>query len=165
MAMSLSILRHRAAGDAFSVLQGAGRRLPIAAFGLILGGLGLAGFPLTAGFSTHWAIDRAVMNWAQPVSNVAQETGLIGMDLATDTPWIWILTLIALVASSAGIVIGLLRALSAMLGAGPRDDIKRPPILASLLVLALAALTILLGLYPQLLLKPVLTTVEALSLF
>jgi len=130
-----------------------------------LGGLGLAGFPLTAGFSTHWAIDRAVMNWAQPISAIAQETGTAAMESAPDTPWIWILTLIALVVSSAGIVIGLLRASSAMLGQGPRDDIHRQPILASVLVLAMAALTIFLGLYPQFLLEPVLATVKALSLF
>jgi len=165
LAMSLSVLRHRATSDEFAALKGVGRRLPIAAFGLILGGLALAGFPLTAGFSTHWAINRAVMNWAQPISTAAREASVAGMDLASGSPWIWILTLVALIVSSAGIVIGLLRGLSAMLGAGPRDDVQRQPAIASIMILALAALTILLGLYPQLFLEPVRATVEALSLF
>jgi hypothetical protein len=52
-----------------------------------------------------------------------------------------------------------------MLGAAPRDDIARQPIIASLMVLALAGLVIILGLHPQLFLEPVRNAVEAFSLF
>jgi formate hydrogenlyase subunit 3/multisubunit Na+/H+ antiporter MnhD subunit len=164
LAASLSILRHRATTDSFAHLHGVARRLPIAAVGLMLGGLALAGFPLTAGFPTHWAISRAVINWAQPFSSGMQEASL-GLDVAAGEPWVWTLTLLALVASSAGITIGVLRGLSAMLGTGSREDMARQPFIASLMVLALAALTILLGLYPQLFLEPVQNAVQALSLF
>lgn len=164
-AMSLSILRHRAAGDDFGQLQGIARRLPIAAFGLILGGLALAGFPLTAGFPTHWAISRATLNWALPLPIETGGLGLPDMLTTADQPWVWALTLLALIASSAGIVIGLVRGLSAMLGDQPRDDMARQPIIASLMVLALAALTILLSLYPQLFFEPIQIAAEALSRF
>jgi formate hydrogenlyase subunit 3/multisubunit Na+/H+ antiporter MnhD subunit len=165
LAASLSILRHRATTDDFARLQGAARRLPIAAFGLIMGGLALAGFPLTAGFPTHWAISRAILNAAQPFSPMAQKAGMVGIDAVSDQPWVWVATLLALLASSGGIVIGLLRGLSAMLGDSPRNDIARQPIIASAMVLVLVALALLLSLYPQLFLEPIRTTVEALSLF
>jgi formate hydrogenlyase subunit 3/multisubunit Na+/H+ antiporter MnhD subunit len=165
MASSLSILRHRAGTDSFARLQGVVQRLPIAVFGLVLGGLALAGFPFTAGFSTHWATSRAILNWAQPFSTATQEVSTTGFDIASAERWIWFLTLLALVTSTAGIVIGLLRGLSAMLGATPREDIARQPIIASIMVLALSALTILLSLYPQFFLESVRTTAEAFSLF
>jgi formate hydrogenlyase subunit 3/multisubunit Na+/H+ antiporter MnhD subunit len=151
MATALAILRHRATTDRFGELAGVARRLPIATMGLMLGGLALAGFPITAGFPLHWAVYRTVWNWAQPFSE--------------GQTWVWILTLIALLASSAGIMVGLLRGLSAMLGGEARDQVGRQPILASLMVMALAAVVILLGIYPQLLLGPVQNAVQALSLF
>ena len=164
LAASLSILRHRATTDHFAQLQGVARRVPIAAMGLILGGLSLAGFPFTAGFPTHWAISRAVWNWAQPLSPLAQDR-MAGVDSVPGQEWVWVLTLIALLASSLGICIGLLRGLSAMLGTADRDDVARQPLVASLMVLALAALATILAIYPQLFLEPVQKAVEALSLF
>jgi formate hydrogenlyase subunit 3/multisubunit Na+/H+ antiporter MnhD subunit len=115
MAAALAILRHRATTDRFDALSGWARRLPLTTAGLLLGGLALAGFPLTAGFPMHWAIYRAVSGEQ------------------------WLLALL-LVASSAGIVIGLLRGLAAMRGPEPRQDVARQPVVASLMVLALAAL-------------------------
>lgn len=140
MAASLAIVRHRVASDNFADLGGAARRLPLATAGFLLGGLALAGFPLTAGFPTHWAVYRAMSSEDQ----------------------IWVFVLLA---SSAGIVIGLLRALHAMLRSGARQDIARQPIVASLMVLVLAALCIVLGLYPQLLLAPVSKVALIFSLF
>jgi formate hydrogenlyase subunit 3/multisubunit Na+/H+ antiporter MnhD subunit len=165
LAASLSILRHRATADDFAQLQGVARRLPIATFGLMLGGLALAGFPLTAAFPTHWAISRSVLSWAQPFSAASLDTSLAGADAASGRPWIWILTLLALLASSAGIVIGLLRGLSAMLGTTSRDDVARQPVVASLMVLAMAAIAVLVSLYPQLFLGLAHTTAEAFGLF
>lgn len=140
MALALSIVRHRATTDRFQGLGGVARRLPLATTGLILGGLALAGFPLTAGFPAHWAVYRSLAG----------------------EQWLWTLLLVV---SSAGIVVGLLRGLNAMLGADARPEVARQPIIASLLLLALAALTIVLGLVPQLLLEPVQSAARAFSLF
>jgi len=164
LASALAILRHWATTDRFAGLQGVAKRLPVATMGLMLGGLAMAGFPFTAGFPTHWAVSRAVWNWVQPFSPLTQES-VAGLEAAPGQEWVWGLALLALVVSSLGIVIGLLRGLSAMLGSSPRDDVARQPVLASLMVLGLAALTIVLGLYPQLFLEPVQRAAQALSLF
>jgi NADH-quinone oxidoreductase subunit N len=140
VALALAIVRHRATTDRFQSLQGIARKLPLATAGLTLGGLALAGFPLTAGFPAHWAVYRS---------------------LASEQ-WLWTLLLLV---SSAGIIVGLLRGLNAMLGADARPEVARQPIVASLLLLILAALTVALGLYPQLLLDPVQSAAQAFSLF
>jgi formate hydrogenlyase subunit 3/multisubunit Na+/H+ antiporter MnhD subunit len=158
MASALAILRHRATTDHFDELRGMARRLPITAMGLLLGGLALAGFPLTGGFAIHWAVYRNIWAWAQPFSASAGDTAL-------GQTWVWTLTLVALLASSAGIAIGLLRGLSAMLGNTSREDVARQPILASLMVLGLAAVVIVLGIYPQLFLGLVDNAAQAISLF
>jgi formate hydrogenlyase subunit 3/multisubunit Na+/H+ antiporter MnhD subunit len=79
--------------------------------------------------------------------------------------WPEVLAIVPLLVSSIGITIGLLRGLSAMLGTEGREDIIRQPLVASLMVLALASLVIVLGLHPQLFLGPVRSAVEALSQF
>ena len=140
MAASLAIVRYRIGSDRFADLGGVARRLPLATMGLLLGGLGLAGFPLTAGFPSHWAVFRAM----------------------SSEELVWMLVLVA---SSAGIVIGLLRGLYAMLQTNKRQEIARQPIIASLMVLALAALSVALGLYPQLLLVPVSRVAQTFTLF
>ena len=140
MALGLAIVRHRATTDRFQGLPGIARRLPLATAGLMLGGLGLAGFPLTSGFPAHWAVYRSLAS----------------------QQWLWTLLLVV---SSVGIIAGLLRGLNAMLGANDRQDVARQPIFASLLLLILAALTIALGLYPQLLLDSVQSAAQAFSLF
>jgi formate hydrogenlyase subunit 3/multisubunit Na+/H+ antiporter MnhD subunit len=140
VATALSILRHRATTDRFERLGGVARRLPVAAMGLALGGLALAGFPLTAGFPTRWAVYRAM----------------------SGEEMLWPILLLV---SSAGIIIGLLRGLNAMLGDGPRDDVARQPLLASLLVILLAVVVILLGVFPQLFLEPASRAAQAFALF
>ena len=134
MAAALAILRQRATGDEFRNLRGVARRLPVATAGLVLGGLALAGFPFTAGFPTHWAVSRAITSgeWAWVEVLPAWSAGLI------------------LLAGSVGIVIGVLRGLGAMLGDEPRLDVPNQPRIASALVLLLAGLAIVVGLYPQL---------------
>ncbi len=139
-AAALSVLRDRAGTDRFDAMQGMARRLPLATMALLLGGLGLAGFPLTGGFPAHWAVYRAVAS--------------------SD----WLLAAL-LLTSTAAIVAGWLRGLSAMLGAETRDDVARQPILASILVLALAGLVVAQGLFPQLFLGPVRAAAQAFSLF
>jgi formate hydrogenlyase subunit 3/multisubunit Na+/H+ antiporter MnhD subunit len=164
MAASLSILRYRATTDRFEELQGVARRLPVATLGLILGGLALAGFPLTAGFPTHWAVGRAVWNWALPFSPLTT-TAVTDLEPVAGGQLAGGLVLLALLIAPTGIIIGLLRGLSAMLGSRLRQDMAKQPIIASFLVLALAALVVCLGLYPQLFLEPVLRAAKALSSF
>jgi formate hydrogenlyase subunit 3/multisubunit Na+/H+ antiporter MnhD subunit len=140
MAASLAVVRFRVASDRFADLGGVARRLPLATVGLLLGGLALAGFPLTAGFPTHWAVFRAMSSEEQ----------------------VW---MFVLVDSSAGIVIGVLRGIHAMLQSKVREEISGQPVIASAMVLALAALSVALGLYPQLLLVPVSKVAQTFSLF
>lgn len=162
MASALSIVRHRTATSRFSGLGGVARRLPVATAGLILGGLGLGGFPFTAGFPTRWAIGRAVWSWALPFAPGAQ---VPNSPAAPGQEWVWAVTLFALAASSAGVVIGVLRALNAMAAPEERRDTGGQPAVASLLVALMAALTIVLGLYPQLFLEPVFSAAQAFALF
>jgi formate hydrogenlyase subunit 3/multisubunit Na+/H+ antiporter MnhD subunit len=163
VAGALSIIRHSTKTDRFASLQGMARRLPVATLGLMLGYLALAGFPLTAGFPTRWAVGRAVWNWALPFSPLAQGSGEF-VGITSGEPWAGGLVILAVAIGSTGAVIGALRGLSAMLGSG-RDDAVRQPVIASFMVLVLAGLVILLGLYPQLFLKPILTAAEALTSF
>jgi multicomponent Na+:H+ antiporter subunit D len=165
LAASLSVIRQHAASDDFRRLRGMARRLPIATFGLMLGGLALAGFPLTAEFPTHWAIGRSVFAWALPFSTALGDSGPVGAGNGSGSPWIWILALLALLASSAGIVVGQLRGLSAMLGTAPQNDVARQSAIATLMVAGLAAATVLLGLYPQFFLGLVRNIVQAFSLY
>ncbi len=156
LATALAIVRQRVGTDRFARLRGIARRLPVATMGLVVGALSLAGFPLTAGFPTHWAISRATWSWTQPFL-AAQGSA----EAVAGQEWVWILALIGLLTSTAGIVIGSLRGLSAMLGTNSRSDTVRQPVIASLLVLALSALTVILGLYPQICLGPVQRAAQA----
>jgi formate hydrogenlyase subunit 3/multisubunit Na+/H+ antiporter MnhD subunit len=131
--------------------------------GLMLGGLALAGFPLTAGFPTHWAVSQGDLHFtAEEAAELLNQT--MGLALSGQQ-WVRIITSGTLLISSAGIVIGLLRGLGAMLGSETRDDVAGQPIIASALVLALAVLVITLGLYPHLFLEPIQSAVQAFSFF
>jgi formate hydrogenlyase subunit 3/multisubunit Na+/H+ antiporter MnhD subunit len=54
-AAGLSVLEQHTGDLSLDGLQGAGGRLPWNSAAFLLGGLGLAGFPLSAGFTGHWA--------------------------------------------------------------------------------------------------------------
>lgn len=54
-AIGLATLEQNAGSTDARPLQGAGSRLPWASAAFLLGGLGLVGFPLSAGFTGHWA--------------------------------------------------------------------------------------------------------------
>jgi formate hydrogenlyase subunit 3/multisubunit Na+/H+ antiporter MnhD subunit len=164
MATALAVLRARVGTDSLGGLQGAARRLPIAALGLTIGGLALAGFPLTAGFPNHWAVGRAIWNLAQPLTAVT-EGAAATIDAIAGRRWMEWVVLATLLLSSGGIIVGLLRGLSAMLGADPREEMIRQPVIASLMILGLASLVIVLGVYPQLFLEPVLRAADAFILF
>jgi NADH:ubiquinone oxidoreductase subunit 2 (subunit N) len=54
-ASGLAVLEQHTGGLTLARVQGAGSRLPWNCAAFLLGGLGLAGFPLSAGFTGHWA--------------------------------------------------------------------------------------------------------------
>jgi formate hydrogenlyase subunit 3/multisubunit Na+/H+ antiporter MnhD subunit len=54
-AVGLAVLEQHTGGLSLERVQGAGSRLPWNSAAVLLGGLGLAGFPLSAGFTGHWA--------------------------------------------------------------------------------------------------------------
>jgi formate hydrogenlyase subunit 3/multisubunit Na+/H+ antiporter MnhD subunit len=136
-AMGLAVVRHRAGSDAFTDLGGVARRLPFSTAGLVLGGLSLAGMPLTAGFPSRWAIYRL---FSAP-------------DLA-----------LALLLPGASVALGYLRGLSTLLGPSTEPKVKRDPSIASFMIMGMIILCLWLGLCPQWLLSPVQRVVESFSL-
>lgn len=130
-AMGLAVVRHRAQGDAFAQLGGVARRLPISAAGLVLGGLSLAGLPLTIGFPSRWAALCLV---------------------AGHRPAGWLLIL-----ANCGVAMGYLRGLNALLGLPPDADVEPEPISTSVMILGTVALCLGLGLHPQ----PLLTSIQS----
>ena len=148
--MGLAMVRSRAGSDAFADAGGLARRLPLATAGLLLGGLSLAGFPLTAGFVSRWALLRLLAGRA----------------------WWWVPIL-----AGAGVAVGFLRGLSALLGpkAGPSSPpcgdcspLSNPPhmrggqgpLLPSAMILGLMLLCMVLGLWPQYVMVPIQRVVE-----
>lgn len=59
-AAGLAVIEQHAGGLSLARVQGAGSRLPWNSAAFLLGGLGLAGFPLSAGFTGHWAAIQIV---------------------------------------------------------------------------------------------------------
>jgi len=135
-AMGLAVVRHHAGSDTFDSLHGVARRLPLSTAGLALGGLSLAGMPLTAGFPVRWAIYRL---------SSAPGLGL------------------ALLLSGAGVALGYLRGLSAILDPSTEPQVKQEPLIASLIILGMIALCLGLGILPPSLLPSVQRVVESFS--
>lgn len=66
----LTVVRQRAAGHTdFDSVRGVGTRLPLTSAALLLGGLSLAGFPLTVGFAGQWSLVQILGNqdWLRAV--------------------------------------------------------------------------------------------------
>ncbi len=133
-ATGLGVVRHRAGSDSFASLAGVARRLPLSTVGLVLGGLSLAGMPLTAGFPSRWAIYRLF-----PATGVS----------------------LALLLSGAGVAFGYLRGLIALLGPSREPQVKREPFIASLLILGMIILCLVLAILPQRLLPFIQPVVES----
>lgn len=55
-AVGMSVLRDKVGGGEFDRLKGAAWRWPLASAGMLVGGLSVAGFPLTIGFVGRWAL-------------------------------------------------------------------------------------------------------------
>ncbi|HYN87811.1 MAG TPA: proton-conducting transporter membrane subunit, partial [Ardenticatenaceae bacterium] len=58
---ALAAIRNRAGTLELSGLRGVGARLPLTLLALAIGGFGLLGLPLTAGFPGHWIVLRELM--------------------------------------------------------------------------------------------------------
>jgi len=137
-ALGLATLRHRARGDGFQPASGMARRLPWSVAALLAGGLALAGFPLTVGFSGHWTL-------LQYLGQQAPRAALL------------------LLLGAAGVIVGYLRGLRVLLGPLHDREVEREPRLASGLVAVLLLLCLLVCLRPQLLSELVSTITAALG--
>lgn len=138
LAMSLGTLRTYLKDGSVSTLREALRRTPGSIVGYIVGGLALGGFPLFNGFATRWLVYRS---------------------LPGDSP----LYQGALLLAGAGVVLGYVRSLSLMLQPSPQLKAVREPLLVTVMTLSLAALCLLLGLAPGLLVDPILSIVQEMA--
>lgn len=131
-------IRHHMASDRLDRVAGAASRLPWTVTAMIVGGFGLAGLPLTAQFSSRWALLQLV---------------------AEDDPrWALLLLLGAL-----GVVFGVVRAGRACFGDLRFSPVEREPRGVAALAIALVVGGLLLSLFPQLLTGPVAAVILPLS--
>jgi formate hydrogenlyase subunit 3/multisubunit Na+/H+ antiporter MnhD subunit len=128
----LSGLRQRG-GDSLEALRGVGRQAPWSTAALVVGALSLAGFPVSVGFTWRWSLYREL------VASSSFSGALL------------------LILAGGGIMLGVVRALSALLGRPNQENganplpPKRPEARLNALVLGLAIATCLIvGLFPQL---------------
>lgn len=132
---ALATIRHRATTLDFDDLVGVGARLPLSMLAFAVGGLAMLGAPLTAGFPGHWTI--------------------LGLLARTNPGWA-----LALIIASALGIIGFMRAFAVMTTRTAEEQLAQvegEPRAATLVLSTLAALSVLLGLAPQLL-DPLLTS-------
>ena len=79
-AAGLAVLEHHVGGLSLARLQGAGNRLPWNSAAFLLGGLGLTGFPLSAGFTGHWTALQVIAanDWRPAAVVLLASVGAIG---------------------------------------------------------------------------------------
>ena len=135
--MSWGVISERYGGERSAMPLGVARVLPWATLGYILGGLTLAGFPLT-GFATRWPIY---------------------LTLLPDNP----LYTLGLILGGLGVAWGYLRSLTPILGRGERPPGGKEPLLVALMIVTLVGTSLLLGIYADHLLEPLLKMVEGFS--
>ncbi len=143
ISVSLSTIHLRVASDGFTQVKGTAWQMPIATAGLVVGGLTLAGAPLTAGFAPYWQLLRSIAT--------------------VDSRW-----LVLLILGGVGVAIGYLRGLRAMLssnrpnnGQPPDLSLKFSEPLPLLVIIGVLGLTcIALGLFPSLLIEPLQTVIR-----
>ncbi|MBN1995175.1 MAG: hypothetical protein JW953_20970 [Anaerolineae bacterium] len=137
-AACLVALQRHAAHDGFAQVTGLARRLPVTTAGLIIGGLTLAGGPLTIGFPLRWQLLQATAG--------------------VDSRWPVLLALAGL-----GVAMGYWRGLKFLLPQPKKRPSKlssrvalslQEPVLLLILIGLLASACILLGLFPWLLVEP-----------
>jgi formate hydrogenlyase subunit 3/multisubunit Na+/H+ antiporter MnhD subunit len=78
-AAGLAVLEVRLGNLSAASLRGAATRLPFNSVAFLLGGLGLAGFPLSAGFTGHWAALQLVAenDWLSAAAVLVASGGVI----------------------------------------------------------------------------------------
>jgi formate hydrogenlyase subunit 3/multisubunit Na+/H+ antiporter MnhD subunit len=135
MAAGLKGLRaQRPDGDGPDALRGLGRKAPWSTLAFLIGGLSIAGLPISGGFAARWALYRAL---APANLSVA----------------------LVMMFASTGIIIGMWRALSTLLSRPDSDSVEESEpegdsplqhwLLAGVVVLAVAG-CVGVGLFPQL---------------
>jgi hydrogenase-4 component F len=139
VAMSLGSLRSYLGGGPASSLREALRRMPGGMTGYLLGGLALGGFPLFGSFASRWLVYRT---------------------LALRDP-VWLCTLLF---SGLCVVLGYIRSLPGVVQGSGSVEARREPLLVTLLILGLAGVSLLLGLFPGLLAAPLESVVQGMTL-
>jgi formate hydrogenlyase subunit 3/multisubunit Na+/H+ antiporter MnhD subunit len=128
--MGMGVLRQERGNDLFQAMTGIVWRKPFAVLALGVGGLSLAGFPLTAGFTARWlavqGLPVEVQKWA-----------------------------IVLVVAGAAVSIGYLRGISAMVGAPASQSNEQEPLIVRILISLLLMVNMVLALYPQIVVHPI----------
>lgn len=135
IASAVASFRRYVPGDGFDQLGGVARKMPFTTFGLLVGGMSLAGIPLSAGFAARWLLFRS---------------------LSVGDYW----PIAALFLGGAGVALGYTRALRASLAGRPQETgdpgPRREPIGATTLIVIMAIICLAIGLYPQ----PILTVLQ-----
>lgn len=129
-AAGLAALEEHAGGQTTDRLQGAGTRLPWNSAAYLLGGLGLAGFPLSAGFTGHWA----------------------ALQIVAETDW---RTAAAVLLASGGAIFGYIRMARTLFGPLDNRGLRSERPIAIGLAAVVLLLSISLALVPQLMDLPV----------
>lgn len=129
-AAGLATLEQHIGGMSAGRLQGAGNRLPWNSAAFLLGGLGLTGFPLSAGFTGHWtALQIIAENDWRPAAIV--------------------------LFASVGAIWGFVRLTRILFGPLENRFLLREPLVSVVLALCMLLLSISLALAPQLLDGPI----------
>ncbi len=144
MTLGLDGLRHFGNGDdQLEVVAGAAWVVPWRSLAFMVGGVAMAGFPLSLGFSARWGLYRLMVQ-----ENLFQ-------------------ALVALI-GSAGIMMGLISAVRVLL-APPEREKARTSVpedrIVLLLILVLLVGTLTLGLFPQVVSQVALQAAEAFTFF
>ncbi len=144
MTLGLDGLRRLGRGeDRVDLLAGAAWQAPWRTLAYMLGGVAMAGFPLSLGFSARWGLYRLLVQ-----TNLFQALLALG--------------------GSAGVMMGLLSATRVLLASSP--ETRASPLVSEdrgvlLLILVLTGATLLLGLFPQLASRVALQTAQGFTFF
>jgi formate hydrogenlyase subunit 3/multisubunit Na+/H+ antiporter MnhD subunit len=136
IAIGMSTIRMRVAGDGFAQVRGVAREIPVAVVGLALGAFTLIGAPLLAGFGPRWQLIHA------------------SAELNSILPLLLLL-------GGLGVAVGYLRGLHVTVmpaevrpnGRPTRVTMAEPRLLLVMMSL-LIVVSVLLGLFPALLVEP-----------
>ncbi len=137
-AIGLATLEQNGGSTDARNLQGAGSRLPWSSAAFLLGGLGLVGFPLSAGFTGHWS----------------------ALLLIAEADW---RISAAILIASAGAIIGYITVARRLFGPLENRSMFRESILNALLAAFVLIVSISLAIAPQLLDGPVSRAVAVLG--